>query len=207
MIDYLQTSADKLISATLEHIILSGTALVIALLLAMVVSVLLWFNPYLRQVSVYVLSLLYAIPSFALFALLIPLTGLGTTTAIIVLVIYAQYILVRTFIAGLTQVDSSIVEAAMGMGMSKRQLLFKVELPLAQASLFSGLRLAATSIIAIATIASTINGGGLGVILFDGLRTLSMPKLIWGILLTIGLSILTNFIIYLIEELCRPEGK
>lgn len=205
MIEYFQKSSDKLLTALLEHIEISGLSLLFALILAALVTVVLLFRVELRQASVYVLSLFYAIPSLALFALLIPLTGLGRTTAIIVLVIYAQYTLVRTFLAGFTQIDSSILEVAKGMGMTSWQILTKVQLPLAQRSIFTGIRLAANSIIAIATIAATINAGGLGTILFDGLRTMSMPKLLWGILLTVGLSLLTNIVIYLVEELITPE--
>lgn len=100
MIEYFQKSSDKLLTALLEHIEISGLSLLFALILAALVTVVLLSRVELRQASVYVLSLFYAIPSFALFALLIPLTGLGRTTAIIVLVIYAQYTLVRTFLAG-----------------------------------------------------------------------------------------------------------
>lgn len=206
MIDYFKTSSDKLITALIEHIELTSISLAFALLFASVMTVILLLVPKIRQVSVYLLSLLYAIPSFALFTLLIPVTGLGTRTAIIVLVIYAQYTLVRTFLAGLTQVDNSVIEAATGMGMTKWQLLVKIQLPLAQSSIFAGLRLAASSIIAIATIASTINAGGLGSILFDGLRTMSLPKMLWGIILTIALSLLANLIFYLIEELLKNES-
>ena len=151
------------------------------------------------------MSLLYAIPSFALFTLLIPLTGLGQRTAIVALVIYAQYTLVRNFLSGLTNVDSSILEAATGMGMTKWQVLTKIQLPLAQSSIFAGLRLATNSIIAIATIGATINAGGIGTILFDGLRTMSLVKLLWGIILAVGLSLLANLLFYLIEELFKNE--
>lgn len=82
----------------------------------------------------------------------------------------------------------------------------KIQLPLAQSSIFAGLRLAASSMIAIATIASTINAGGLGSILFDGLRTMSLPKLLWGIILTVALSLLVNLILYLVEELVKNES-
>lgn len=205
MIEYFQQSSDKLVAALIEHIEITGLALLFALLLSSVVTIALLFQPALQRSSVYVLSLLYAIPSFALFALLIPVTGLGRTTAIVVLVIYAQYTLVRTFLSGLTQVDDSVIEAATGMGMTKWQTFFKVQLPLAKASIFAGLRLATSSIIAIATIASTINAGGLGTILFDGLRTMSMPKILWGILLTVGLSLLANLIFYLLEELLKTD--
>ncbi|MEX2784825.1 ABC transporter permease [Streptococcus sp. H49] len=205
MIDYFQTSSEVLMSRLLEHIEITASALFFALLLAASVTVLLRFYPQLQNFSVYVLSLLYAIPSFALFALLIPWTGLGRTTAIVVLVIYAQYTLVRTFLAGLLSVDDSIIEAALGMGMTDWQVFYKIQLPLAKASVFAGIRLAATSIIAMATIAATINAGGLGTILFDGLRTRSFPKLLWGILLTVAFSLLINLVLYLIEELLQKN--
>lgn len=205
MIDYFKGSSDKLITALIEHIELISISLVFALIFAGLVTVLLLFYPKIRQASVYILSLLYAIPSFALFTLLIPLTGLGQRTAIVALVIYAQYTLVRNFLSGLTNVDSSILEAATGMGMRKWQVLTKIQLPLAQSSIFAGLRLATNSIIAIATIGATINAGGIGTVLFDGLRTMSLVKLLWGIILAVGLSLLANLLFYLIEELFKNE--
>ncbi|KEY47996.1 ABC transporter permease [Streptococcus equinus] len=205
MIDYFKGSSDKLITALIEHIELTSISLFFALIFAGLVTVLLLFYPKIRQASVYILSLLYAIPSFALFTLLIPLTGLGQRTAIVALVIYAQYTLVRNFLSGLTNVDSSILEAATGMGMTKWQVLTKIQLPLAQSSIFAGLRLATNSIIAIATIGATINAGGIGTILFDGLRTMSLVKLLWGIILAVGLSLLANLLFYLIEELFKNE--
>lgn len=205
MIDYFKGSSDKLITALIEHIELTSISLVFALIFAGLVTVLLLFYPKIRQASVYILSLLYAIPSFALFTLLIPLTGLGQRTAIVALVIYAQYTLVRNFLSGLTNVDSSILEAATGIGMTKWQVLTKIQLPLAQSSIFAGLRLATNSIIAIATIGATINAGGIGTILFDGLRTMSLVKLLWGIILAVGLSLLANLLFYLIEELFKNE--
>lgn len=205
MIDYFKGSSDKVITALIEHIELTSISLVFALIFAGLVTVLLLFYPKIRQASVYILSLLYAIPSFALFTLLIPLTGLGQRTAIVALVIYAQYTLVRNFLSGLTNVDSSILEAATGMGMTKWQVLTKIQLPLAQSSIFAGLRLATNSIIAITTIGATINAGGIGTILFDGLRTMSLVKLLWGIILAVGLSLLANLLFYLIEELFKNE--
>ncbi|MCO4469738.1 hypothetical protein Si141_01789 [Streptococcus infantarius subsp. infantarius] len=98
MIEVFQNYSDKLITALLEHIEITALSISIAFLLAAIITIFLLFHQDLRQLSVYILSLLYAIPSFALFALLIPITGLGKTTAIIVLVLYAQYTMVRTFL-------------------------------------------------------------------------------------------------------------
>ena len=205
MIEVFQNYRDKFIIALLEHIEITALSISIAFSLAVIITIFLLFHQDFRQLSVYILSLLYAIPSFALFALLIPITGLGKTTAIIVLVLYAQYTMVRTFLSGLTQVDEHLIEAAKGMGMTKYQILFKVQLPLAKSSIFAGIRLASSAIIAIATIAATINAGGLGTILFEGLRTMNLPKLLWGIILTVSLTLLVNLIIYLIEELFKRE--
>jgi osmoprotectant transport system permease protein len=206
MLDYFQTSSDTLINATMEHALLTIQALGLALVLASLLTVSILRFPKWETVSVYTLSLLYAIPSFALFALLIPWTGLGQVTAISVLVLYAQYILVRTFLTGIQKVEPSIVEAARGMGMDFWQVLFQIQLPLAKASIFSGIRLATISIVAIATIAATINAGGLGTILFDGLRTMSLVKLTWGILLSVGLSLFFSLLISLVEILFeQPE--
>lgn len=203
MIEYYQKSSDQLFLATSQHLFLVGISSGLAVVLASLLTIVLHFNPKWQSASTYFLSLLYAIPSFALFALLIPWTGLGRTSAIIVLVIYAQYSLVKSFLSGLSQVEPSIKEAAVGMGMTPWQVFYKVENPLALPAIFAGIRIAGTAVIAIATIAATINAGGLGTILFDGLRTMSMPKLLWGISLTVGISIVFNVVVYLIEELLK----
>ena len=145
-------------------------------------------------------SVIYSIPSLALFALLIPVTGLGKTSAIIVLVLYNQYLLLRNFLTGLREVDPAIVEAARGIGMSDWQVLTKVQVPLAKSALFAGIRLAVISTIGIGTIASAINAGGLGDLLFDGLRTMNTVKILWGSLLTAGLAILLNGLLKMAER-------
>ena len=201
MLKYLLTSYDKILAALIDHVVLAGVAMFFAIILASGLVFVARNHPLLRQSLVYVFSLAYGIPSLALFALLIPLTGLGKDTAIVALVIYAQYILVRNFFLGLDEVDDSLVEVARAMGMTENQVLYKVQLPLASNSIFSGLKLAMTSVIGIATVATTINGGGLGTLLFEGLRTSSMTKMLWGTLLTMMLCILVNGFINGIQRL------
>ena len=147
-----------------------------------------------------IFSGLYSIPSLALFAMLIPFTGLGLETAVIVLVIYNQYILVRTNIAGLDQVDSHIIEAAKGMGMTDFQILYKVQFPLALPIIFGGIRLATISTISIGTIAAGIGAGGLGRLLFEGLRQMNQAKVVGGTILVIILSISIGRIFEIIEN-------
>ena len=203
MLKYLLTSYDKILLALIDHLILVGVAMFFAIILASGLVFIARNRPILRQSLVYLVSLAYAIPSLALFALLIPLTGLGKDTAIFALVLYAQYILVRNFFLGLDEVDDSLVEVARAMGMTESQVLWKVQLPLASNSIFSGLKLAMTSVIGIATVATTINGGGLGTLLFEGLRTSSMIKMLWGTILTIVLCILMNVFITVLQKLVK----
>ncbi len=189
MIEYASKYYDKLLAALLEHLGIVLAALAISLLLAAVLTVLCSFSARLSGIFLNVLSMVYSIPSLALLALLIPLTGLGQKTAIIALVIYNQYLLLRNFLAGLNGVDPAIMEAAAAMGMTHMQRLVRVQVPLAKASIIAGIRIALVSTVGIATIAASINAGGLGTLLFDGLRTMNTAKILWGSLLSAVLAI------------------
>jgi osmoprotectant transport system permease protein len=145
-------------------------------------------------------SVLYSVPSLALFALLIPVTGLGRTTAVIVLTLYNQYILLRSFTTGLRDVDPAVCEAAKGIGMTDMQILTKIRVPLARRAIFAGIRLAVVSTIGIGTIAASINAGGLGTLLFEGLRTINTPKILWGSVLSALLAVSINRLLKMVEE-------
>jgi len=200
LIEYAINYPDKLWIPLLEHFQMVVITLIISLLLAFVLTMMSIYSDTLSKTFIYLFSIIYSIPSLALFALLIPVTGLGQTTAIIVLIIYNQYLLLRNFIAGLNEVDTAIVEAATGIGMSKLQLFFKIKLPLSKKAIFTGIRLAVVSTIGIATIAAFINAGGLGSILNDGLRTMNTVKILWGSLLAAGLAIGVNALLRKLEQ-------
>lgn len=199
-IKYTTKHYDKLLNALWQHLQIVGITLVISIVIAMIISVLIMDKKKLSGIVMGGWNMVYTIPSLALFALLIPITGLGQKTAILVLVLYNQYILVRAFSEGLTRVDSSIIEAATGMGMTKRQILFKIRFPLAMESIAAGIRIAIISTIGIATIAATIGAGGLGSILFDGMRTQNPVKIVWGTVLSAGLVLLANWVLKLVEK-------
>lgn len=192
MTAYLGKHYDDLLEALLQHLELVAVTLVFSLLIAAMLTVLAVYSRKAGEVMIHVFSVLYSVPSLALFALLIPVTGLGTTTAEIVLVAYNQYLLLRNFISGLYQVDPAVIEAAEGMGMRRMQVLWKVRLPLSKKAFFTGIQLSVISTIGIATIAAMINAGGLGKILFDGLRTMNIYKIIAGSVLSAGLALVIN---------------
>ena len=125
---------------------------------------------------------------------------IGAKTAIVALVIYNQYLLLRNFLAGLEGVDQGIVEAATGMGMTHLQLLWAVQIPLAKKALIAGLRIALVSTVGIATIAASVNAGGLGTLLFDGLRTMNTVKILWGSFLSAAMAVGLDRLLLLAEH-------
>ncbi|MBQ8969929.1 MAG: ABC transporter permease, partial [Lachnospiraceae bacterium] len=200
MIDYLLKHPQKIYIPFIETIQITILVIVISVLIAVLLTILAVRFPRAGYTLTQVFSVVYSIPSLALFAVLIPVTGLGTKTAVIVLVLYNQYLLLRNFITGLNEVNPAVREAAKGIGMSAMQELWQVQVPLAKAALFAGIRLAVVSTIGISTIASSINAGGLGDLLFDGLRTMNTAKVLWGSLLSAGLAILVNGLLKMVEN-------
>lgn len=207
MIQYLIDHPDKILIPLLETVELTLVTLVISVALAAVLTILAVKFPRLGYALIQLFSMIYSIPSLAVFALLIPLTGLGKKTAIIVLVIYNQYLLLRNFVTGINEVDPAVVEAARGIGLTDMQILFKVQVPLAKVALYAGIRLAVVSTIGISTIASAINAGGLGDLLFEGLRTMNLVKVLWGSLLSAGLAILVNGLLRSVENYSSRKMK
>ncbi len=206
MIDYMAKHYDDLIRAALEHLQIVLITLLLSLALAAFFTILCVYSKTASRMIPGLLSMIYSIPSLAMFALLIPLTGLGRTTAILVLVIYNQYLLLQNFLAGLNGIDKSISEAAMGMGMTPMQALVKIKLPLSRKAFIAGIRIAMVATVSIATIAASINAGGLGTILFDGLRTMNPAKIIWGSLLSALLALLIDGLLRFAEKRLHPSS-
>ena len=189
MIRYFAEHWELFGTAFAEHLYLVFVTLFFSLLLAALISGLILRKKWLSNGVVQIFSAVYSIPSLALFAILIPIFGLGNQTAVIVLVIYNQYLLIRNILAGIWNIDATILEAGIGMGMSRWQLARTIQIPLAMPSILAGIRLAIISTTGIATIAATINAGGLGTVLFSGLRTMNVYKIVWGTILSMVIAL------------------
>ena len=200
MIEYITRHPEKVIGPLTEHIWLVLVTLVISLAIASILTVLAMHSEKVSDLLNNFFSLVYSVPSLALFALLIPITGLGRTSAVIVLTLYNQYLLLRNFTTGLREADPVACEAAKGIGMTDMQILTRIRIPLARKAIFAGIRLAIVSTVGIATIAASINAGGLGILLFEGLRTMNIPKILWGSVLSAGMAVLFNTLLKTIEE-------
>lgn len=190
MIEYWRENGATMIYETQQHAIMVLASLGLALLIAIMLILLFMQRKKWLEGLVYFFSLLYSVPSFAFFAMLLPFSGLGMRTAIIVLTVYSEYVLLRSFITGIQGVDPQLVEVAKGMGMTNGQVFRHVQLPLALPAIFSGIQVALASTMAMATIAATINAGGLGDLLFEGLQSQQVVPILWGTVLTMVLTLL-----------------
>lgn len=206
-IQYGQRHYMDLLEYLLEHIEMCATAIGISLLIAIPLCVLLMKWKTLSKIVVALLGACYAIPSMAFFALLMPVFGLGKTGAIFVLTVYSQFILTKNILAAFNGIDPMIVESAKGMGMSALQVFFKVQFPLALPVILSGIRIAAIATIGSAVIAQTVNAGGIGVILFEGLRSNNIAKMIWGTILAAFLALTVNFILEKLEKRALRKSR
>ena len=156
---------------TLEHLLLVGLSMLIAAGIGFPLGVLMTRKPALSQPILTFANVVQTIPSLALFGFLIPLPfigGIGARSAIVALVLYSLLPIIRNTFIGISGVDPAIKEAGRGMGMTDRQLLWKVEIPLALGVIFAGVRVATVLCVGIATIAAAIGAGGLGMFIFRG---------------------------------------
>jgi len=203
LLAYGLSNREQLLVALLQHLTLVAVTLLASVALACVLTALIRRAPKAGEYVQGALAVLYSVPSLALFALLIPLLGIGRATALVVLVAYNQFLLVRNFNAGLDAVDPGLAAAAHSLGMTNWQTFRYIQLPLATPVFLAGIRLATVSTIGIATIAAVIDAGGLGTLLFEGLRSHNSNKLLWGTVLAATLAITANAALSGIESLTK----
>ncbi|HSP09324.1 MAG TPA: ABC transporter permease [Candidatus Dormibacteraeota bacterium] len=206
---WLSTHIPYVLGAVQEHLTLTAIALVGGLVIALPLGFAArrWTHLHLRPAALTVFGAFYTIPSIALFALLIPYTGLGILTAEIPLVGYNVLILVRNVLVGLDSVPPEVLDAADGMGYRPLARLIRVELPLALPAIFAGLRVATVSTIGIVTITAVIGLGGLGQLILRGLIESFHTPLVVATALCIVLAFLADLAIALAQRLAVPWAR
>ncbi|TCZ63226.1 ABC transporter permease [Roseicella aquatilis] len=183
---------DTVWAATLTHLGLVAASLALALLVALPLGLVVARRPGLRAAVLGTASVLYSLPTLALFALLVPVLGLGFAPALLALVTYAVPILLRSLVAGLAAVPAAVKDAADGMGLTPRQRLWRVELPLALPALLGGLRVASVTLVSAATVAAYISAGGLGTLILTGLDQGHTEKILVGAGLVAAMALLLD---------------
>lgn len=202
MADHLDELAFRLV----QHFVLAAIAVGVGFLMSLAASLWVARRPRLRGLLVGTSSVLYTIPSLALFAALVPVTGLSLLTAEIPLVLYSLLIFVRNFLAGLDGVAPEVLEAADAMGYSPRGRLLRVELPLALPLIVGGVRLASVSTIGLVTVSGILGDrfGGLGFFIFEGYRRAFATEIWFGGVPAILLAVAVDLILLQVQRRLTP---
>ena len=203
MVQLLSSRWDFFGKLLLEHLQISLIAIVLAIAMGLLTGIAISEYRKSSKVVMGVINFIYTIPSISLLGFLIPLSGIGNTTAVIALTIYALLPMVRNTYTGLANVEPLLVEAATGMGSTRLQVLCKVKLPLAMPVIMAGIRNMAVMTIALAGIASFIGAGGLGVAIYRGITTNNKAMTLAGSLLIALLAILADTLVGLLEKLTQ----
>ncbi|MGO9590737.1 MAG: ABC transporter permease [Candidatus Acidiferrales bacterium] len=207
VIQYFERHPDEILQATVEHIWLVAIAMLIAVAIGVPLGILVARRPWLSKPILGSANIAETIPSLALFGFLLPVPWLGDRAArlaIAALALYALLPIIRNTAAGIASVDPAVSEAARGMGMTPREILFKVELPLSLSTVLAGVRVSTVLTIGIATIAAAVGAGGLGEYIFRGLAMVNNSLILAGAIPAALLALGADFLLSVLERSLRP---
>ncbi len=208
--EFLGRRYDDMLEAGLQHIVLVGVSVLLATVIGVALGVATYHTERPREIALAVTGSFLTIPSFALFVLLIPPLGIGFPPVVVALTMYGLLPVVRNTITGLREVDPAIVESAQGMGLSRRQRLTRIELPLAWPVIVTGVRVTALILVGIATIGAVVDGPGYGEFIFDGLARVGSPVavnlVLAGMIGVIIVALLFDTAFNLIGKLTTSRG-
>ena len=195
---------DDVATKILAHLVLTGLAVGIGLLISLALALLIVRYRWLDTPVTWITGILYTIPSLALFALLVPFWGFSLRTAEVGLVSYTLLILIRNIVAGLRGVPPEVREAAVGMGYSPAQVLVRVDLPLALPVIIAGVRIATVTTIGLVTVTAIIGRENLGQFILEGINQLFSTKIVLGAVLSIALAVAADVLLLGVQRLVAP---
>jgi osmoprotectant transport system permease protein len=208
LLQFVIQNRTEVLELTAEHLWLVGASILLAVLIGIPLGILITRWPVLNKPVLGGANIIQTIPSLALFGFLLPAPWIGARAdrlAILALTLYALLPLIRNTYTGIKGVDRAVVEAGRGMGMTDRQLLWQVELPLALGVIIAGVRVAAVISIGLATIAAAIGAGGLGEYIFRGLAMVNNQVILAGAIPAAVLAILADLSLGWLEKRLRPH--
>jgi osmoprotectant transport system permease protein len=202
--DYFKDRHTDLTSALSQHLQITAWSLVIGILIAFPLALLARRLPRLQGLILGTSTMIYTIPSIALFPILVPFTGISSKAVVIGLALYALTILVRSVLAGLSGVPEEVRESARGLGYGRMRLLFRVELPLALPVIMAGLRVATVSTVALTTVGALVSYGGLGNLIQDGVQNDFKAEILAASVLCVVLAVVLDTVIVSLQWLSTP---
>ena len=201
---YLTDYRSELVDATVEHLLITISAVLLGIAIAFPLALLARRFVRLETGIMGASTALYTIPSLALFPLLVPFTGITATTVVLGLALYALTILVRSILDGLASVPDDVRESARGLGYGRASQLFRIELPLALPVMMGGLRVATVSTVALTTVGALVAHGGLGNLIADGVLTNFKAELMAACVLSVAIALLLDVLIVVTERMVTP---
>ncbi len=203
-IDYIIENKNQIISLCIEHIELTALALIIAIIIGVPIGILISYKRKLNKPVLGITSVTQAIPSMALLGFMIPFLGIGTAPAIVVVVLYSLLPIIKNTYTGIANISPATVEAATGIGLTKAQILTKIQIPEALPIIMAGVRISSVSAVGLMTMAAFIGGGGLGYLIFSGIRTVNNYQILAGAIPACILALLVDYFFGAIEKLVTP---
>jgi osmoprotectant transport system permease protein len=205
--DWIASHLDEFAFRLGEHVELTVIAVGVGFVIAFALSLVILRLPRAEGPITWITGTLYTIPSLALFALLIPYTGLTILTAEIGLVGYTLLIFINNIVRGVRGVPADVREAAVGMGYTPREVLWRIELPLAAAVIIAGIRVATVSTIGLVTVTALIGQGGFGFLILIGLQRFFTTELIAGAVLSVALAVVADALLVLLQRRLTPWAQ
>lgn len=203
-IEYLINSRDQIMSLTMEHIRLTAIAVGFAILLGVPLGILISYVKKLNKPIMGAANVIQAIPSMALLGFAIPFLGIGTLPAIVMVILYSLLPIIKNSYTGIQNINPQTLEAARGIGLTKFQILTKIQIPLALPVIMAGVRISAVTAVGLMTMAAFIGAGGLGFLVFSGIRTVNNNQILAGAIPACLLALLVDFLVGLVEKLVTP---
>ncbi len=206
ILNYFSANSGEILALTGEHIRLTAISLFFALLIGIPAGILITNVKWLQKPILGVANVMQAIPSMALLGFAIPLLGIGSLPAIVVVILYSLLPIIKNTYTGLSGIDPTMMEAAKGIGMKGKEILRKIQLPLALPVIMTGVRVSAVTAVGLMTIAAFIGAGGLGTLVFAGIRTVNHLQILAGAIPACILALLVDYLGGTIEYLITPPG-
>lgn len=207
---YVQDNLEFILEELVNHLQIVAISVGVATVVAVLLGALAQSRPIVRALALSITGIFLTIPSLALFALFIPLFGIGNRPAIVALVLYGLLPILRNTVTGLDSVSPAVVESARGMGMSPRQQLLKVRLPLAFPVVMAGIRVSTLLIVGLTAIAVLVGGDGLGSFIQDGLTRNGFPNagnaVVVGVVFTVALGLVLDAVLATVQRVFTPRG-
>jgi len=205
-INFLLQQKSKILELLMQHVSLTATAIILAVIVGVPLGILITRTPKIRKVILGFVNLVQAIPSMALLGLLVPILGIGSKPAIFTVVIYSLLPIVKNTYIGISSIDPVVLESAKGIGLTRNQTLFKIQFPLALPIIMGGVRISAVTAVGLMTLAAFIGAGGLGYLVFSGVQTVNNNMILAGAIPSCILALLVDYIFSQIEYAVTPKG-